>query len=372
MSLLLIAILTIGMTLATGCSKKSDPADALVVTVGDQKIYLQDMMYYIYTVEATGDYYNQLYQQYGGSSYWDMEYSEGVTMREQMKQYVMDTTIMYEILYEKAVEKGYKITDEETTANQNSAKDVIDKMSDDQKKLTGFTEDNIVETLRKITISEKYYKELIDSFDIDDAAITDTIKFDDYRQYNTEYLYVPTVGYDSSNQKTELSDEEKATAKDAITAALKKVKAGEAFSDIIKDDTTIQNSTINFVYGDTNAETAYQDAAIKLENDAYTTDIVETESGYFIVKMVDNKATESYDKAVSDAISKAEQEAFTAEYDKIKKDYTTTVNTKVWDNVVIGETTLVKSENTTDTSTTNSGTTNTTDTNTTDTNTTSK
>jgi foldase protein PrsA len=105
-SLLLVLIMAIGMTFTTGCSKKSDPSNTLVVTVGDHKVFMDEVMYYIFNVEATGAYYDQSYQQYYGKSYWDME-AEGQTMRDKTKQYVMDTVVMYEILYEKALAEGF-------------------------------------------------------------------------------------------------------------------------------------------------------------------------------------------------------------------------------------------------------------------------
>ena len=367
MSILLVFLLAMGMTFATGCSKKADSTGALVVTVGDDKIYMNEMMYYIYAVESTGASYDQAYQQYYGSSYWDMEYSEGVTMRDQTKKYVMDTAIMYDILYDKAVADGFKMTDEEKTKNQTNTDAILKAITPEQLKITGFTEDLLMKTQEKLVVGEKYYTKLVDGFDIDDQAITDTIKFEDNKQYDTEYLFIPTTSYDANYKAVALPDDKKKAALDSITAALTKVKAGEEFSAITAADTTITTDTLNFVYGDTNAETSYQDAAIALENDAYTTNIVETDLGYYIIKMVNNASTETYDKAVKTAISAAEEKAFNAEYEKIKKDYTTTINTNVWDPIVMGQTTLIATAttDTIDAATTDAATTDTTTTDTT-------
>ena len=347
-SLLLVFLLAIGMTFATGCTKKSDPAGTLAVTIGDKKIYLNEMMYYIYAVEASGASYDQAYQQYYGSSYWDMEYSEGITMREQSKKYVMDTAIMYEILYDKSVAAGNTLTAEEKTANQTNVDNLFKNISDEQLKITGFTEEIVLKILEKLTIGEKYYKKLVDGFAIDDQAITDTIKYDDYRQYNTEYLFIATSSLDEANKAVAFSAKDKQVALDSITAALVEVKAGKDFAAITEADTTIKTSTVNFVYGDTKAEVGYEDAAKVLENGKYTTDIVETNLGYYVIKMVDNKSTESYDAAVASAIAVEEEKAFNAEYEIIKKDYTTTINNKVWDPIVMGETTLVPAASTTE------------------------
>jgi foldase protein PrsA len=341
MSLLLMLVLAIGLAFTTGCSKKTDSAKTVVVTVGDKDIYLNEMMYYIYAIEATGASYDQYYQQYYGSSYWDMEYSEGVTMREQTKEYVMDTVIMYEILYDKAIKAGYTITEEEKTQAETNADTIMSQISEEQLKITGFTKEVLTDVQEKLIIGEKYYSEMVNGFSINDQEISDSINFEDYRQYNTEYIFAATTDFNENSEIVDLTDEEKATAYESISNALEKVKAGEEFTAITEADTTLLSSTLNFIYGDTNAEATYQDAAIELENNAFTNNIIETEYGYYIIKMVDNNSTEGYDAAVESAITTAEEEAFDAEYEAIKQEYTITINSKVWDPIVMGRTTLI-------------------------------
>ncbi|WMJ87345.1 peptidylprolyl isomerase [Anaerocolumna sp. MB42-C2] len=344
MSLLLVMVITVGMTFMTGCSKKSDPAKSLVVTVGDNEIYLNEMMYYIFYVESTGAQYDAAYQQYTGQSYWDMEVSDGVTMREQAKTYVMDMAEMYEILYDKAVKAGLTLTDDEKTQAGNNADQILKNISKDQLKLTGFTKDTLTKIQEKVIVGGKYYQKIIDDAKLDYDGIKATIKKEDYRQYNTEYLFTSTKKLDDNQKSVDLTAEEKAAAKSSLTAALEKVKSGEEFSKIVEGNDKLSTNTLNFTANDTTtAEQAYKDAAMKLADDAYTQDIVETDTGYYIIKMVDSNSTEAYDKAVNDATSKAEQDAFNAEYDKIKKDYKITINTKVWDPIVMGKTTLIPS-----------------------------
>lgn len=361
-SLLLALIMAIGLTFTTGCSKKADPAKTIILTVGDHDIYLNEAMFYIYNVEAAGAYYDQSYRQYYGTSYWDIE-QDGITMREKTKQYVIDTLVMYEILYEKALADGLKLTDEEQTANQTKVDQMLAALTDEQLKTTGFTKESLLKVNEKVVVGEKYYNKLVDTFDIDDQAIKDTVNKDDYKEYKTEYLFVPTAKYDESYNVVQLSDEEKTTAKNSINAALKEVKAGKEFSEIIKNDETLTTNTRDFVSGDSTTEKPYQDAAAALGKGEFTSSPVQTDYGYYIIKMVDNEATDRYDSAVTDAITKAETDKFTTEFEKIKKDYNITVNDKVWDTIVMGETTIAKtsdssntgSSGTTDTNTKDSG-----------------
>lgn len=340
-TLLLLFVLTMAFTFTTGCGKKSDVTDTIAVTVGEHVINLNEMMYYIYAIEASGENYETYYQTYYGTSYWDLEYTEGVTMRDQTKTYIMDTVVLYEILYDKALEAGYTITDDEKSEAETNADAVMEQISEEQLAITGFNKEILLTIQEKLIIGQKYYEDLTTGFDIDRDKIASEFNIEDYRQYDTEYVFVATSTYDTSYQIIELSDEEKAVALETITGALEKAKAGESFSDIVAEDETMMTNTISFIYGDTNADVAYEDAAIKLENDEIASSVIETSIGYYIIKMLDNNSTESYDSAVEEAVSLAEEEAFNAEYEVIKKDYTITINNEAWDPIVMGKTTII-------------------------------
>lgn len=349
MSMALASIIALGMIFATGCSKKEvSTADSLVVTVNDQKVYLDEMMYYIYAMEANVNQYEELYQQYYQKSYWDMEIEEGVTVRDQVKDYIMDTAVMYTILYDKAVSEGYKLTDEEKTTAEENATALLEQISEEQLKITGFTKDSLIEVQEKLALGEKYYNTIIEGLEIDEDAVKKTINKEDYRQFNTEYLFVSTVTFDEKYNQVDLSDDEKAAAKKVITSALEKAKSGTELSDIASelstDDITVTTNTLNFVKDDGSADEAYQTAAILLENGDVADGIVETDTGYYVIKMVDNNNTESYDKAVSEAITNAQNDAFTAKYEEIKKDYTITENDEVWGPLVMGTITIVQTK----------------------------
>jgi foldase protein PrsA len=342
LSLLLLLTLAAGMIFTTGCSKKG-PSNTTVVTIDDHKINMDEFMYYIYTVETTGAYYDKLYQQNFGSSYWDLK-QDGKTMRDTAKEYIMYSAVMYDILYDKAKkEGGYDLTDDELKKNQADADQLLKGLSKDQLEKTGFTKDSLLKTMEKISMGEKYYNKVVKDLNLDDKAIKDSVKFDDYRQYNTEYLFAPTTKYDDKGNMVNLSEEEQTKALESITAALDKVKAGQSFTDIAKEDTTLKTEARNFVYGDGTAETEYQDAAKALENNKYTENFVKTAYGYYIIQMLNNKATDSYDKAVNDAKTSKETSAFKTEFEKMKKDYKITTNNEVWDPIVIGQLTLAAS-----------------------------
>ena len=318
----------------------SEATGKKVITVNDATINLDELMYYIYSIEQEGNYYDQMYQSTYGTSYWDSEAEEGVTMREMAKNYVSDTAVMYEILYDKAVAAKYTLTDEEKASCVSYADQIYEALTVEQLKVTGLMKDVVVKVYEKMTLAEKYYTFITDGLNIDKKAITAGVKAEDYKQYDTKCLYVATSKYDEANKAVEMTAEELKTAEKSIDKALKSVKAGDDFATIVAADKTVLTNDITFVSGDQTVAAEYEKAAIALKANKFS-DVVKTAEGYYIIQLVDNTSTASYDTAVADAIAVVQSEGFNKEYEKLKKEYNIKIDEKVWDAIIMGETTIV-------------------------------
>lgn len=353
LSSMLVLTLILSMTIVTGCNKKGAAAsgknsEKLTVTVGDVKVYLDEMMYYIFMNEYQLDQYDQMYQAYMGTSYWDMEYSEGVTMREFAKTSTMDMVIQYEILYAEAVKADYELTEEEKKAAASNVEQFMGAITKEQIEITGLTKEIALKVVEKLTLASRYTQDVVDGFAIDDEALKATLKKDDYRQYNTQALFITTNSVDEKGETKEITAKEKEAAKKKLEAVLSKAKAGDDFATIIEGNADITKQDNNFVVGDQKVSEEYEKIATAIKNEEVT-DIVETTEGYYIIKMIDNNSEERYNTEVSTVISAEEEKQFQAEYEKIKKNYKTTINDEVWDTIVMGETTIIPAETETNT-----------------------
>ncbi|WP_312494235.1 peptidylprolyl isomerase, partial [Anaerosporobacter sp.] len=176
-----------------------------------------------------------------------------------------------------------------------------------------------------------------------DKAIKEGIDKKQYKEYSTEYILVPTGTTDEEGNVTPFSDDEKKAAKEKIEAIYDKVKESKNLQDGITDgDSDVNYTDLSFLPNDENetANKTFMKEAMKLENGEIS-GIVETEEGYYIIKMVDNNATTSYDEAVDTAIQEAEGARFDQEFEKIKENYKIEINNEVWDKVVMGSNTIV-------------------------------
>ncbi len=321
----------LSMTLLAGCGSSSKKD--VVVTIDDEDIYLNEAMYYIYMVEAN-------FGMMIGLDYWDTLVDDERTFADTTKEYVMDSLVDMHILALEGEKAGLEISPEYDTQLKASAVEFYNSMSDEIVDITGLNEQSIYEIVAKNYIGSMQQNFMINDLDIDSEAIAAEYDREELRQYNTEFLQIPFVSIDEEGNQVELTDEEKATAKETLEKVLTEIESGKTFDEIIEEYEDITKRTSNFAIGTNAVNIKYEEAAIKLENDEITKEVIETDNSYYIIKMIDNNSDEYYNSIISDAISQKQQELFQEQLDEIKENYTITTNEAVWDTVKLGRTTI--------------------------------
>lgn len=338
----------------------------LVMTVGKEKIYMNDAMYYIYQTEANYNYYDQFYRAYYGSSYWDIQGDSGVSNRDSAKTEVQNAIEQSNILYQEAVKAGYEVNDDDKKKAAKDVKEIRKALTVEQKNKTGMTKGALTKALEKKYCADRYKQDIIDGFDIDDAKIREGIKKADFRQYDVQYYFISTKSYDEEGQEKELDKKTKANYK-AEMEELAKRAASEDFGMLTPDaekatkeaaedadskedkeedskeessDATKYNATYTadgkFVVGDNTFTSDVEAILTKMEN-GQISDVIEGEDGYYLVKMINNDDEEAYENEVKSQISTEETNQFNDWYEGVFKNYTVKVNEKVWNEVTMGK-----------------------------------
>ncbi|TAH74817.1 MAG: hypothetical protein EWM47_01570 [Anaerolineaceae bacterium] len=309
-----------------------------LVTIDGKKYYLEDMTYQFYNTESSYNYINQLY----GGSYWDMPYNEssGMTVRDYSKLETINNVIYEEILYNEAIENGYTLTEEEIDKIDQNVNSTLNDMglSEAFIKKNGFTPEYLEKVFTKNTLASRYKQDVVDSFDIDDEAIKAEISYDEYRQYDIEYLYISTENINEEDY----TEEDKKAAFDKISDLRQKALDTEDWSKIIpEDEDEIQYKTSDFLSKDTYFSENLMNIMLAMENGDIT-EVTEDEDGYYVIRMIDNNSPETYNKTVEDAIKAKEEEAFAEEYiDIILPKHAFELNNKAINNLRMGRITLV-------------------------------
>lgn len=314
-----------------------------LVTIDDKKYYLEDLTYQFYNTETTYNYINQLY----GGSYWDMPYNDSsdMTVRDYAKLETINNVIYEEILYNEAIASGYTLTEEEIDKIDVNVNSTLNDMglSDKFIEKNGFTPEYLKDVFTKNTLANRFKQDVIDSFDINDKEIKAGFSYNDYRQYDIEYIYISTVKTNEEDySQVPLDDAEKKAALNKITDLREKAIDTEDWSTLIpEDEKELQYRTSEFLAKDTNFSEDLMNTMLAMENNDIT-EVVEEEDGYYVIRMINNNSTETYDRTVDEAIKEKEEEAFSEEYmNNILPKHSFELNNKAIGNLRMGRITLV-------------------------------
>lgn len=312
-----------------------------IVTINGDKYDMHDLGYYFYAVESQYDYYNQML----GGNYWDNVYDKekGTTVRDQAKAEALESSVYSEVLYKEAIAKGYSLTDKEKKTIASNVKKLLSKqIPKEVQEKNDFTKSYLTKIIGKETLGARLREDIIKSLKIDKEKITSGISKEDNRQYDIEYFYISTKTTDKDDKQVDMTVFEKQAAFDKIKAISEKAKTSSDWSKILdKDEEKIIYQKSNFTAKDTDSSFS-EELMTKMKelNNNEISEIYEDKDGYYLVRMINNNSTESYDKAVKQAISDAENSGFQKEYQKILKNYKYDINDKAINKYTMGKITL--------------------------------
>ena len=310
-----------------------------------------------------------MYKQNYGSDYWSLENDDGMTNAEILKDNTIESVMQKYMMYYEAEANGYTLTDEENTNIEQEASEAYEQMTAAVRNKSGITKDDVVEYYKMQTLADNYKNAWIDSFDIDDAAITAGVNPADYRQYDIQYYYIPYTTTDEAGTSVPMSDEQKSAALAELQASYGDIAGLEDFTTYIDntssqtaaegaettptpapgpkapEGTNIKYTTKSFIETDTADTIGLDDtlvAEIKaMDNESITDKVVEDSNGCYIIKMVNNNSTERYESECESLITEEENRVFDEEIDKLEVEkYYIELNDSEWDKVEFGKTTI--------------------------------
>ncbi len=338
----------------------------LIFTINGEKVYLSDIMVDIYMNESTGAYMNSLYQQNYGSDYWSIVNEDGMTNAEVLKDNAIDAIMQKYMMYYEAIDNGYALTDEEKQTAESQAKDVFDNMTSTTKNKTGISRQDVVDYYEMQILANNYKSAWIDTFDIDDAALTADIDPAQYRQYDIQYYYIPFSSSDDSGNTVDMTDEEKSAAVEELKASYDDISGLSDFTTYVSNSqgaasaeegtatptpapgptapegSNIKYASKSFIETDeTDFDAELLSDIKKMNNDEISSKVVQDSKGCYIIKMVNNNSTERYDSECESVITSAENEKFDEEIENLEVEkYLIEFNDDEWDKVEFGSVTI--------------------------------
>lgn len=290
---------------AQAASGGKDPSKVLVLSVGDDDIYLNEVNYYALSLlEGMGVPEGTDMSQYYNDSY--------PTLDDAFKAQLLVQIRQSKILYLKAVEEGITLTDDE----QKEMDGLIDEF------MAGYDADDLEKYGLDKEVLTKIYTQIGMIRKLEQKIADDSEISTDGESYGTiENMVFLTVKLDESGNAIVdedgnyemVSEEEQAKQKQLAEEALTRIKEGEAMEDLI-DEYGI-SSTSGTVHGTT--QSLSDTYHLK---DGEISDVMETDFGYTIIKMVALEDADYTEKAnaynassaLQDAIDEQEQTWFDA------------------------------------------------------------
>ena len=319
----------------------------VAVTVGGTKFTLDDMMYPIYELESTYLPYNEWYQSMSGWTIWEADYQgeagtmSGVSNSIGWKQEVLNAEVQYEILYQKAKEAKYELTEDEKKDAAEDAKEALEGLSWLQKMQLNISESKLTERFEKRALADRFKKDQQEELnkDVDEEKTIADISKEDYRQYDIQYYYAPLKISTEEGEAKELTSDEKKELEGKMKEIASQAKTAEDFTTLIGEDESSITLEKEGKFTEKDGWTYVSDKnlkKIKKMKNGTVSDVILDENYYVVVKMVDNNSEEAYKTACDDAIKAKQNSAYSDWYDKEQEKYDVVVNTDVWTDVVIG------------------------------------
>lgn len=318
--------------------KAEEYAKTVAVSVGEEDIAMDKAMFLIYSMEVRGNYYALYYESQYGTNYWDMVYDdEGHTTRDVFKQETMDMLVQYAVLHDCAVKNDMTLTENDIAENNAYVERIKEALTAEETERGGFTTDGLREVCAWMMLAEKYYNKMTERLGVTKEGVRETVKKEDYKEYETEYLYLATTYYDENYELRQEDEAVKKACMQQMKEYYKEVLDGKTFEELAEGEDAPVRNIRTFLADGAGAEEAYKKAAEGLKP-GEVSGPVQTEYGVYLIRMLDDKCTKTYEAAVDAAYEVERSNAFAAAYEVLLAEYPVQVNEAVWDEVLFGAT----------------------------------
>lgn len=248
---------------------------------------------------------------------------------EEIFNYESDTIeylTLNKAIYDDAIKNNISVDDSTVKENYSSfMEDLTTKLNLDKDSILkkfDLTEDFILEKIKEQTVIDEYLKQIADTSE-EEALKYYNENPDGFHEYKTSHILVSTKDSDGK----ELSQEEKEKAYQKALDFLNQIKDGGNFEEIAKlysdrmnefDDSPKNGGDLGYLSKNQFNEKLLT-ALNKIEAGDLYPDIVETESGYHIIKKTDERIVDFEDEkeSIIDSLSYDKQQKF---LEQLRKD----------------------------------------------------
>lgn len=287
-----------------------------VFRIEDESCKMDELMVYLTTIQ------NQ-YENVYGEEIWNASLND-VTLEENVKETVLARIAQVKTMYLLALDKGVALDSEEEKLVKQAAKEYMESLSDTEIELMGVSKETVQKLYMEYALAEKVYDKLIQD-------INPEVSDDEARIITVQHILLKTYTTDGSGKRVPFEVTEREAVYDRALALREQVTAeGVDFAEFAAKHSEDVNVTYSFGKGE--LDVAFEEAAFLLETDEIST-VVESESGYHIIKCINTFDREETDANKLVIVEKRRKEAFGQEYDAFVQTLAKNLNRDLWEKV---------------------------------------
>lgn len=269
----------------TGCGGGNLNSDDVVAEFGDTKIKAGVAEFYARYQQAS---YEAYYMPYYGDNMWTTEVSDGSTYEDSVKNNALDTLKTMYVLETHMDEYNVEYTSDDEAAVAEAAQAFVDANDGEALSASAGNIENVKEVLKLITIQRKMYNAMIEDADTE-------VSDDEAAQKSMSYAFFSFETTDDSGNKTTLDDDGKVALKETAMNFQTEAANGTKTFEECAEKAGVEAQTATFDSDTTSPSTDLIKAADVL-GEGQVTDVIETDSGYYVAQvtsMLDREATDA-------------------------------------------------------------------------------
>lgn len=283
--------------------------DSAVCTLPEFMVYLTN----------TQNQYEDVY----GPEVWNISL-DGVTLEENVKDMVLAKIAQIKTMYLLAQNKDVELTEEEQALVEQAAREYFHSLNATEVELLGVELDTITQLYREYALADKVYQYIIQD-------INPEISDDEARTITVQHILLRTYVIDGTGSRVTYTDDLKENVYERACAIRELAVSGEQnFLDLASRYS--EDSTVTYSFGKGEMEESFEVAAFALETDEIS-QVVETESGYHIIKCINTFDREQTDANKLIIVDERRREVFGQEYDAFVEKLNRGLNEKLWQQV---------------------------------------
>ncbi len=234
--------------------------------------------------------------------------------KEQIKGQIMEQMVIEKLLEKQIKAKGIVVSDQEAAEKMAGMLSEQNMTIDDFKSLLGAQgadyDEHMLKWKKQLAFEKLFEQELLSKVDVNEADAKafyeqNKARFENAEQVKASHILVKIENSDDPNSDP---NEAKAAAVAKAQELLAEVKAGGDFEALAKEHSACPSGQKGGDLGYFEKERMvkpFSEAAFAAEPNSICDEVVETQFGYHIIKVVDKKAasTTSFDEAKADVIT---------------------------------------------------------------------